>query len=90
MGKYVEGVREIYCQGGCSKCLDTGYHNRRAIFELLTVTDDLRDVILKSPTIQAIRQAVKMTMFTSLAQSGYQLVLDGETSIEEIERVAGT
>ncbi len=90
MGKYVEGVKEIYFPVGCKKCLRTGYSGRRAIFETLIVTDDMRDVILKTPTIQAIRQAIQMTMFQSLSQTGYHYVLDGHTAIDEIERVVGT
>lgn len=90
MGKYVEGVSEIFFPGGCSSCLDTGFHGRSAIFELLLVTDDMRDVILKTPTIHAMREAIKMTMFTSLQQTGFRLVLDGTTSFDEIERVAGS
>lgn len=90
MGKYVEGVTKIFFPVGCKKCLRTGYINRRAIFETLIVTDDMRDVILKTPTIQAIRRAIQMTMFQSLRQSGYNYVLDGITSIDEVERVVGT
>ena len=90
MGKYVEGLTSIYFPVGCKKCFRTGYTGRRAIFETLIVTDDMRDVILKTPTIQAIREAIQMTMFQSLRQSGYHYVLDGLTSIDEVERVVGT
>ncbi|MBL1217265.1 MAG: FHA domain-containing protein [Planctomycetes bacterium] len=89
MGKYVEGLTKLYVPAGCDVCLGTGFQGRQALFELLVVTDDLRDVILKTPTIHEIREQVKMTMFTSLRQSGFSLALKGDTSFEEVERVVG-
>jgi len=89
MGRFVEGVSSIYYPVGCPRCFETGYAGRRAIFELLVVTDDLRDIILKNATIADIRAALQLTMFTTLAQAGYQLVADGVTSADEVERVAG-
>lgn len=74
---------------GCNKCLETGYHNRTAIYETLLTTEELRDVILSSGTIQHIRKAIANTMFSSLLDSGYKLVAEGVTPIEEVERVVG-
>ena len=88
MGKYVEGVPVICSSQGCSACLGTGYHGRRAIFELLEVSDAIRDVILKTPTITAIREVLSHGLFTSLRQYGFSLVSDRETSFDEIDRVA--
>lgn len=90
MGKAIEGMTKIYIPAGCPKCLGTGYAGRRAIFELLQVTDEIRDIILKSPTITAIRESLKMEVFTSLQQNGYKLVAEGIASMDEIERVTGT
>ena len=53
------------------------------------MTDDLRDVILKRATIADIRESLQLTMFTTLQQAGYQLVAEGITSVDEVERVAG-
>ncbi len=89
MGRFVEGVSQIYYPVGCSRCFETGYAGRRALFELLVMTDDLRDIILKKATIADIRSALQLTMFTTLQQAGYQLVADGITSVDEVERVAG-
>jgi general secretion pathway protein E len=88
MGKAIEGVSRIYTPVGCKMCLGTGHHGRRAIFELLEFSDGLRDVVLKTPTIQAIRDVLHTGLFTSLAQYGYGLVAQGVTSVEEVERVA--
>jgi general secretion pathway protein E len=90
MGQALGGVPRIFTPSGCKRCLKTGFIGRRAIFELLEVTDQLRDVILKSPTIQQIREVLGQGLFMSLQQSGYQLVAQGVTSIDEIDRVAGS
>ncbi|MGI9013597.1 MAG: ATPase, T2SS/T4P/T4SS family [Phycisphaerales bacterium] len=90
MGRYIEGVTEIFSPTGCKRCLRTGYIGRAAIFELLEVTDELRDVILNKPAIQDIRAIVNRGIFYTLSQSGYQLVGRGLTGVDEIDRVAGS
>ena len=90
LGKYVEGVSSIYSPQGCAACLGTGYHGRRAIFEVLEVGDQIRDVILKTPTISAIRDALQQGHFLTLRQYGFSLVSEGETAFDEVERVAGS
>ena len=90
MGKFVEGLGHIYSPQGCAACLGTGYRGRRALFELFEVSDAIRDVILKTPTITAIRNVLSHGLFTSLRQCGFGLVANGETGFDEIERVAGS
>ncbi|HEX7008736.1 MAG TPA: ATPase, T2SS/T4P/T4SS family [Phycisphaeraceae bacterium] len=89
LGRSVTGVSEIYFPAGCPRCFGTGYSGRQAVFELLSATDELRDVIIKSPNIGAMKKAIEMTMFTSLRDNGMDLVLKGLTSIDEIDRVIG-
>ena len=90
LGRYgVQLPRTIYEPAGCDQCLRTGYLGRRAIFELLNVTDELRDVILAAPQIQDMRKAIRATLFTSLHETGFNMVAAGITSIGEIERVVG-
>ncbi len=88
MGKSIGGVPYIYAPAGCKRCLGTGYIGRQAIFELLEITDTMRDVILKTPTISGIRSLAEQGLFTTLTQYGHHLVIDGKTSMEEVERVA--
>jgi general secretion pathway protein E len=90
MGHHLDGVAKIYAPTGCKRCLRTGFVGRRALFELLEVTDSMRDIVLKSPTIQGIRGIAEQGLFTTLQQYGFQLVGQGVTSIEEIERVSGS
>lgn len=90
MGAQLGGVPEIFVPTGCKRCLRTGFVGRRALFELLEVTDAMRDLIMKTPTIQGIRQLAKQGLFTTLEEYGYGLVTSGETTFEEINRVAGS
>lgn len=90
MGKVLDGIPRIYTPVGCKHCLGTGFHGRRALFEMLEFSDPMRDIVLKTPTIQAIRDVLHSGLFTSLATYGYTLVAQGITSIEEVDRVAST
>ena len=88
MGKHLGGKTKAYQAVGCKRCLKTGYFGRRAIFELLDFNDDLRDIVLNEPSVQAMKKVIAGGLFTTLAQFGFRLVADGVTSIEEVERVA--
>jgi general secretion pathway protein E len=90
MGAQLEGVPEIFAPVGCRRCLRTGYIGRRALFELLDINDTMRDVILKTPTIQGLRSIAEQGLFTTLQQYGFQLVAQGVTSMDEIDRVSGS
>ena len=90
MGHALEGVPAIQVPTGCRRCLGTGFSGRRAIFELLEFNDQMRDVLLKTPTIRGIRGIAEQGLFTSLQQSGYHLVGLGVTSFDEVERVSGS
>ena len=86
MGKAGEGVEKVFSPRGCPKCVGTGFAGRRGVFELLTVTDDMREVIMRNPSVAEIQKTLANTKFVKLAQSGYQLVAEGITSLEEIDR----
>jgi len=89
IGSYLGGRTRVYRSVGCLKCLRTGYRGRQAIFELLDFTDDLRDVVLKDPSIHAMKKIISSGHFTTLAQFGWRLVAEGTTTIDEVDRVAG-
>jgi len=89
LGRYLQNTKQIYSATGCAKCLRTGYSGRRAIFELLAFNDELRDIVLKTPSISDIKKVIEKDLFTTLIQSGWQLVAKGVTSIDEVDRVAG-
>jgi general secretion pathway protein E len=90
MGHQLDGVPRIYAPTGCKRCLRTGFIGRRALFELLEVNDATRDVVLKTPTIQGIREIANQGLFMTLQQFGFHLVAQGITSMDEIDRVSGS
>ncbi|MCB9844606.1 MAG: Flp pilus assembly complex ATPase component TadA [Phycisphaeraceae bacterium] len=89
MGKHLGGKTSAFVGVGCKRCLGTGFRGRRAIFELLEVNDELRDIILAEPSVQAMKKVIESGLFTTLAQFGWRLVADGVTSVDEVDRVAG-
>ena len=71
---------------GCSSCHDTGYSGRRGIFEFLTVSDEIRELINDvKPTIVVHQRAVELGM-TTLRQDGLRGIYDGDTTVEEVLR----
>ncbi|MEA2709303.1 MAG: hypothetical protein QOF78_1904 [Phycisphaerales bacterium] len=86
MGSPGDGVERIFSPRGCPKCVGTGFMGRRGVFELLTVNEEMREIIMKSPSVGEIMKTLATTKFVKLSQSGYQLVADGITSLDEIER----
>lgn len=91
IGKFLEGATETYSATGCAACLRTGYLGRRAIFEMLDFSgnDQLRDLVLQSPSIQKIRKTIEQGVFSTLQQAGWRLAARGITSLDEIEQVTG-
>lgn len=90
MGRYAQGISRVYTPVGCMHCLNTGFWGRQAGFEMLSFTDELRDVVLNSPTIAGMRQIIDQGLFTSLVQSGWKYACEGLTSMEEVDRVMGS
>lgn len=77
----------IYAPNGCEACRHTGYHGRRAIFELMRISEDIRERILTSHSMAAIRDSARTSGMRSLAEDGWRLVADGVTSVDEVLRV---
>lgn len=84
-------VPRIFRSAGCPRCLQTGFAGRRGVFELLTITESVRELIQKNATALDIQKAVTETnpKFLKLMQSGYRLVAEGATTMDEVERVVG-
>lgn len=72
---------------GCDKCRSTGYSGRVGIYELLTVDDQLRDVIARNPNVSEFRRMCLERGMTSLREDGMRKVAEGLTTIQEIFRV---
>ncbi|MBW1995884.1 MAG: type II/IV secretion system protein, partial [Deltaproteobacteria bacterium] len=72
---------------GCAACYDSGFKGRMAIIELLQMEPDLQNLILKNPTLDTLRTYFAEKGYRSLKDSGYRKVLEGRTTIEEVQRV---
>jgi len=77
---------KIYKPNGCSQCNNTGYKGRIGLFEVMTVNQTLKDMILRRESAKQMkREAIKSGMI-SLRRSGIEKVKRGVTSIEEVLR----
>ena len=79
--------KKIFQSKGCSRCFNTGYSGREAIFEMMMVNDELKKVMTTTTDANFIKKIAKKTGMTTLRQDGIQKVLTGITSIKEIFRV---
>ena len=71
---------------GCSKCNNTGFKGRVGLYEVMDITEDLRELILVgASSLELRRKAIDEGMLT-LRNSGLRKVKEGLTSIEEIVR----
>jgi type II secretory ATPase GspE/PulE/Tfp pilus assembly ATPase PilB-like protein len=79
-------------QGGdddsaCPICLGSGYRGRTGVFEMLEITDGIRDLIRENPNFNAIRQEAVKHGMKYLQEDGLRQVIEGRTSIQELLRV---
>lgn len=78
------GNKKFYTGSGCSACSNSGYKGRKGLYELLDITDPLRELITqKAPTLVIRQKAIELGM-TSLREDGLRNIYDGETTIEEV------
>ena len=71
----------------CEKCGSMGYFGRTGMFELIEMTDGMRELIAGKPDASAIRSQMKKDKMVTLQQDGLRLVAEGRTSLEELQRV---
>ena len=81
----VEG-RTFYYGTGCGACNNTGYRGRTGIFELMVISDHLRELIMKRVSTGVIREAAIAEGMQPLRNSGLAAIYDGIATIEEIVR----
>ena len=79
---------ETFYEGaGCDNCYQTGYKGRRAILEILDLTDEIRDMIASKEPISTIKKRAIDEGMVSLRQVAVGCVLRNETTLEEINRI---
>ena len=74
---------------GCQSCNVTGYRGRIGIFEFFLVDPEMEDFILKSPSVSALRKMAEKKGMVTMRKDGLLKAIQGTTTIEEVNRVAG-
>jgi type II secretory ATPase GspE/PulE/Tfp pilus assembly ATPase PilB-like protein len=74
-------------RGICRKCHGVGYFGRTALFELFTISDAVKSLLLSQAEPMAIRQQLGKEGQQTFLHAGIHLILRGETSVEELSRV---
>ncbi|THB74368.1 MAG: type II secretion system protein GspE [Desulfobacteraceae bacterium] len=77
----------IFAPKGCEHCFHTGYTGRQAIFEIMTMDDELRSLVLETSDANQIKERATAKGMITLRQDGLEKVLGHHTSIDEVLRV---
>ena len=80
---------KLYRGRGCKECLDTGYQERVGVFELLPVTEAVRELILQRAKSSSLKRSAVDEGMTTLRIDGVAKAFDGVTTMDEVSRVTG-
>jgi len=80
------GKVRLYKGRGCPNCNNTGYRGRVGLFEVMEITDELRELILSGASAMELRRKAMEEGMITLRLSGLQKLRDGQTSVEEVVR----
>ena len=81
---------DIYYGKGCSKCSGTGYRGRIALYETMTMNEDLKAFVLNGASAAELKREAKRGGMDTLRDSGINFLKDGVTTIEEVLRVTAS
>jgi type IV pilus assembly protein PilB len=83
-----EGEEIVFYRGkGCDRCKGSGYRGRTGIFELMVMTDTVRELVLKGGSTAEIRDRAVAEGMRLLRDDGILKVLEGQTTVDELLRV---
>ncbi|TWT61822.1 GspE/PulE family protein [Rubinisphaera italica] len=77
---------KFYYGKGCPRCNNGGYKGRTGIYELMTIDDDIRDMISNNSSVDDMRNLARGQGMTTLRESGLKLIFDGVSTIDEVVR----
>ena len=80
----------FYTGKGCSNCRGTGYRGRIGIFELMTMNEELRELVVKRASADQVKEAAIANGMVTLAEDAMVKAKAGVTDIDEILRVVST
>jgi type IV pilus assembly protein PilB len=80
-------AEKTYRGKGCDRCRKTGYSGRLGIYEMMVMDDSLRDVVTSNPDVTQLRKLCRERGLVTLRQDGFDKVMKGQTTVDEILRV---
>jgi type IV pilus assembly protein PilB len=78
--------RHIFRGRGCDNCNKSGYRGRMALFEIMLMDDDVRELVMKEASTNVIRDLVRKKGMRTLRESGLLAIYEGQTTIDEVVR----
>jgi general secretion pathway protein E/type IV pilus assembly protein PilB len=86
----VEALRGavVYAPAGCRSCRQTGFQGRRAVFEMMGLGPEIRQLLLRNASSGEIKEIARREGMRTLTEDGWRLVCSGVTSPDEVLRVS--
>lgn len=78
--------KTFYYGKGCSNCNKTGYRGRTGLYEIMTLNDELRDLIMNHASTAVLREAARRAGMKTLRENGLEAIFNGVTTLEEVVR----
>jgi type IV pilus assembly protein PilB len=78
--------KTFYRGSGCDKCSGSGYKGRLGLYELLIMTDELRDLVVRNASTEEIRDLARKAGMVTLRDSGMVNMFEGHTTADEVIR----
>lgn len=78
---------KFYRGRGCSKCNHTGYKGRTAVYEIIMVNREIRNLIMERASSQKIKAEALKAGFTDMKHNAMELIMEGKTTLEEMRKV---
>jgi type IV pilus assembly protein PilB len=78
--------RKLFRGKGCDNCHGSGYRGRMAIFEIMTMDDHMRELIMRKASTNLLREHARKIGMRTLRESGLMAIYEGQTTIDEVVR----
>jgi len=86
-----ENSDQVFYRGkGCEICRFTGFKGRLGIYELMSINEEIADMVVRRAPLSEIRDAARANGMKTLQEDGFQKIMDGSSTVEEIMRVVFT
>lgn len=81
-------IKALYAEKGCPECNREGFRGRVGVFELLLLSDTMRDLVQENPSINQLKAEAKRSGLVLLQEDGIRKAAAGLTTLKEIQRLA--